>query len=248
MKIKIFFLSTFFLFFSILSNAQTADEILIKYFESIGGRDAVSSITSMKMTGKVKTQGMEFPCVMLSKGKKQKISFTFQGIEMTQPCFDGEIGWQTNFMNMKAEKMEAEDSEILKSQFEDFPDPFLKYKEKGYVLEVLGSETVEGTDCFKLKLTKQPILIDGKEEENATTYFFDKENYVPIVTKSLIPKGPGKGKFSETVLSDYQETNGVMMPFSLEQKFDGQTMAHIEIEKIEMNVDIDDKVFVFPGE
>lgn len=248
MKFKIFFLTLASFLIANVSGAQTVDQILDKYFENIGGRKAIGEIKSMKMTAKVKTQGMEFPCVMLSKGKKQKISFTFQGLEMTQPCFDGEIGWQTNFMNMKAEKMEAEDSEILRSQFEDFPDAFLKYKEKGYKLELQGSETVEGTDCFKMKLTKKPYVIDGKEEENATIYFFDKESYVPIVTKTLAPKGPAKGKYSETVLSDYQEVNGVMLPFSLQQKFDGQVMANIEIEKIEVNIDIDDKVFVFPGE
>jgi outer membrane lipoprotein-sorting protein len=228
-------------------NSQSVDEILEKYFANIGGKEAISKIQSTRMTGKVKTQGMEFPTVMLSKGAKQKISFTFQGIEFVQPCFDGETGWQTNFMNMKAEKMEAEDSELLKAQFEDFPDPFLMYKEKGYTLELLGSETVEGTDCFKIKLTKKPFKIGGVEEENATTYYFDKENYVPILTKSLIPKGPAKGKFQETVLSDYQEVDGVVMPFSIAQKFDGQIAASVEIEKIEINVPIEDAVFVFPG-
>lgn len=228
-------------------NSQSVDEILEKYFVNIGGKEAISKIQSTRMTGKVKAQGMEFPTVMLSKGPKQKISFTFQGIEFVQPCFDGETGWQTNFMNMKAEKMEAEDSELLKAQFEDFPDAFLKYKEKGYKAEFLGSETVEGTDCFKIKLNKKPIKIGGVDEENATTYYFDKENYVPILTKSLIPKGPAKGKFQETVLSDYQEVDGVFMPFSIATKFDGQIAASVEIEKIEINVPIEDAVFVFPG-
>jgi outer membrane lipoprotein-sorting protein len=244
-KLFIFFLTVFMGF---TAQSQSVDEILEKYFNNIGGKDAIAAIQSTRMTGKVKAQGMEFPTVMLSKGSKQKISFTFQGIDFVQPCFDGETGWQTNFMNMKAEKMEAEDSELLKAQFEDFPDPFLKYKEKGYNAELLGSEIVEGTDCYKIKLIKKPFIIDGVEEENATTYFFDKENYVPILTKTLIPKGPAKGKFQETVLSDYQEVEGVVMPFSITQKFDGQVAASVEIEKIEINVDIEDSVFVFPGE
>lgn len=243
---KLFLLSCI-LFTGFTVSSQSVDEILEKYFANIGGKDAISKIQSTRMTGKVKAQGMEFPTVMLSKGAKQKVSFIFQGIEFVQPCFDGEAAWQTNFTSMKAEKMEAEESEVLKAQFEDFPDPFLKYKEKGYSLELLGSETVEGTDCFKIKLTKKPFKIGGVEEENATTYYFDKENYVPILTKSLIPKGPAKGKYQETVLSDYQEVDGVVMPFSIAQKFEGQVAASIEIEKIEINVAIEDSVFVFPG-
>ena len=37
-----------------------------------------------------------------------------------------------------------------------------------------------------------------------------------------------------------------MLPFTLDQKFEGQTQAYIAIEKIELNVEIDDKEFAFP--
>ena len=83
--------------------AQTAEEIVSKYVENTGGKDAWSAISSMKATGTIKAQGMEFPAVMLTKNNKQKVSFTFQGMTIVQPAFDGETGWQTNFMNMKAE-------------------------------------------------------------------------------------------------------------------------------------------------
>ncbi|MBK6564643.1 MAG: outer membrane lipoprotein-sorting protein [Saprospiraceae bacterium] len=248
MKLKNFVFLFVLFFVNTVAQSQTLDEILNKYFENIGGREAISKVSSTKMTGKVNAQGMEFPTVMLSKGVKNKISFSFQGMEFVQPCFDGETGWQTNFMNMKAEKMEKEDSELLKSQFEDFPDAFLKYKDKGYKAELLGSETAEGTDCFKVKLTKKPYILSGVEEENATIYYFDKENFVPILTKSIIPKGPAKGKYQETVMSDYQESGGIVFPFSITSKFDGQIAASISIEKIEINVPIDDAVFIFPGE
>ena len=164
------------LFSSYMLSAQTAESIIEKYMENTGGREAWSKITSMKSTGSVKAQGLDFPTVMLSKGNKQKLTFTFQGKEIVQPAFDGQEGWQTNFMTMKAEKMEAEDSEILKAEYADFPEVFLKYKEKGYTAELQGSETIEGTDCFKVKLTKKPIKIDGQDVENASFYFFDKEN------------------------------------------------------------------------
>ncbi len=246
MSIKKTLLFGSFLVMGQLMFAQTADEIINKYFESTGGRDAWSKITTMRSTAKVKTQGMELPAVMLSKPMKQKMSFTFQGLVIVQPAFDGTTGWQTNFMSMKAEKMEAEDNAITKDQVGDFPDPFLTYKEKGYTVELQGSEVVEGADCFKIKLTKKPIMIGGKEEENSTVYFIDKENYVPIMAKSVIKNGPAKGKTSESIMSDYQEVNGLMLPFTMQQKFDGQTQATITVEKIEFNVEIDDKEFAFP--
>lgn len=235
-----------FITMSYILSAQTADDVINKYFENTGGRDAWSKVTSMKSTATVKAQGMEFPAVMLSKPMKQKIAITFQGLTIVQPAFDGEIGWQTNFMTMKAEKMEAEDNAITKAEVADFPDALLRYKEKGYTVELQGSETVEGSDCHKIKLTKKPVIVDGKEEENSTIYFFDKENHVPIMTRSLIKKGPAKGKTTETVMSDYQEVNGLMMPFTMDQKFDGNTQASIAVKTIELNVAIDDSEFKFP--
>lgn len=228
-------------------NAQSVDDILTRYYENTGGKAAWAAIKATKMTAKVKTQGLDLPAVMLQKApNKQKVTISFQGLEIVQPAFDGTTGWQTNFMTMAAEKMEAEDNELMKAQSEDFPDAFLKYKEKGYTLTLEGEESIEGTDCFKLKMTKKPMVIDGKEEDNITYYFFEKENFVPILTKSVVPKGPGKGMTSETYLSDYQEVNGLLFPFTIEQKFSGQTQATINVEKIEINPDIDDKVFAFP--
>jgi outer membrane lipoprotein-sorting protein len=228
-------------------SAQSVDEILSKYYENTGGKDAWAKVEATRTTAKIKAQGMEFPATMVQTATgKQKVSFSFQGMEIVQPCFDGENGWQTNFMTMKAEKMEAEDNAIMKQSSEDFPDAFLKYKEKGYSLTMEGSETVEGTDCFKLKLIKKPYIIDGKEEENVTYYFFEKENYVPILTKSVVPKGPGKGMMSETVLSDYQDVNGLLFPFTIEQKFNGATQAAITMEKVEINPVIDNSIFNFP--
>jgi len=237
------------LFLSVTSvSAQSVDEILSKYYENTGGREAWSKVVATRTTAKIKAQGMELPATMVQTANgKQKVSFSFQGIEMVQPCFDGTTGWQTNFMTMKAEKMEAEDNAMMKQQSEDFPDAFLKYKERGYSLTLEGSETVEGTDCFKLKLTKKPFIIDGKEEENVTYYFFEKENYVPILTKSVVPKGPGKGMMSETVLSDYQEVGGLLWPFTIEQKFNGTVQAAITMEKVEINPTIDDTIFAFPA-
>jgi hypothetical protein len=97
-------------------------------------------------------------------------------------------------------------------------------------------------------LTKKPVKVDGVEVENASFYFFDKESYVPIVVKSEVKKGPAKGKFSETYMSDYQEVNGLILPFTIDSKFEGQVQASIKVNTIELNVVIDDKVFAFPEE
>lgn len=232
---------------AITAQAQTADEIINKYIANTGGKDKWLTLKSVRMTGKAKQGGMEFPFVALqAEGGKQKNAFTFQGKEMVQPAFDGNTGWNTNFMTMKPEKMEAEDSENMKLDAADFPDPFLDYQKKGYKVALEGKETVEGTECFKLKLTKKPVKVEGKTEDNIVYYFIDTQNYVPIVSRSVLKKGQGKGTSIESVYSDYQEVNGLFFPFSIAQKANGQTAITIVVEKVETNIAVDAKEFAFP--
>jgi outer membrane lipoprotein-sorting protein len=174
-----------------------------------------------------------------------KQSVSFQGKEITMSAFDGKETWKTNFMTMKAEKGEAEDSENAAKSL-DFPDPFLDYKSKGYSIALEGEEKVEGTDCYKIKLTKKPIKVDGKEEEDFSFYFFDKENGVVIMNRSVGKKGQMKDVAIESLMSDYQEVNGLFFPFTVTQKVNGQEMFSMTMEKIEMNVAIDNKEFAFP--
>lgn len=244
---KSLILSAFVMLFAMVAQAQTAEEIIEKYLKAIGGKEKMSALKSVKMTAKGKQGAMEFPATIIQAADgKQKISFIFQGKEIVQPAFDGNTGWNTNFMTMKAEKMETEDAENLKREAGDFPEVFLNYDKKGYKIALEGKEKVEGTECFKIKLTKKPMLVEGKEEENVVYYFFDTENFVPLVSQTTGKKGQMKGAKMETVYSDYQEVNGLYFPFSISQKFNGQVGFTMVVEKVELNVAVDAKEFAFP--
>ena len=243
--IKLFF-ATALTLASLFAQAQTADEIVAKYLEVTGGAAKWAELKSVKMTAKGKQGGMEFPIVSLQKAPNlSKQTISIQGKEIVGSAFDGKETWKTNYMTMKAEKGEKEDSENAAKSL-DFPDPFLNYKEKGYTVALEGEEKVEGTDCYKVKLTKKPIKVDGKEEEDFSYYFFDKENGVVIMNRSVGKKGPAKDIAIETLMSDYQEVNGLFFPFTISQKANGQVLFSMVMEKLEMNIPIDNKEFAFP--
>lgn len=230
-------------------NAQTADEIIANYFENTGGIDNWKKIEGMKMTAKVNNGGMEIPLEIYQlKGGKQMTVINFQGKELKQGVFNGETLWSHNFMTMKAEKSDAEATANMKLNNNDFPDPFIDYKAKGYSVELLGKETIDGTETFKIKLTKEPVTIDGKQEDDITFYFFDTDNFVPLLMQSEIKTGQGKGKISEITFSDYQEVDGLYFPFSMTQGIKGQPGQPITISAIELNPKVDDKLFEFPEE
>jgi len=97
-------------------------------------------------------------------------------------------------------------------------------------------------------LEKKTQLVDGEEKENITYYFIDKENFVAIVVEQTIVAGPMAGKVSQTVMSDYQEVEGLYFPFSINQQVDGVGGSEIVISAIELNPAVEETVFMFPAE
>ena len=147
---------------------------------------------------------------------------------------------------MKAEKSDQEDVQIVKDELAEFPDPFLNYKENGFTAELMGTEVVDGSDTFKVKLTKKPMVVDGEEVPNVSIYYFDSENFVPIMMHEEVMSGPGKGMIMEAKMSDYQEVEGLYMPFSMSQGVKDQPGQPLTITSIELNVEADESEFKFP--
>lgn len=249
MKLKKVFAAAALCLVAVGSYAQnmTVDQILDNYFENTGGRDAWNDIEAIKIEAKVNQGGMEIPLeiVQMEKGLTYtKISF--QGKDIMQNVFDGDVLWSTNFQTMQAEKADDETTKNIKLEANDFPDSFLGYKDKGYTAELVGTEMVEGAETYKIKLTKEPQFLDGSLVANIVYYYFDAENFVPIMQESEIKKGPMKGQIQQITMSDYQEVDGLYFPFSMGQGVKGMGSQPLTITKITVNPDIDDEAFAFP--
>ncbi|KOY84335.1 hypothetical protein AD998_21570 [bacterium 336/3] len=233
-------------FIGMLCQAQTVDQIITKYFENTGGKEKYEKINGIKTTGKVKYGTLELPLedVRLKDGKTWSKA-VFQGMNFYQNVFDGSVLWNTNQMTMKPEKANSEATENYKNEVLSFPDPFLNYKKNGYSLEYMGKEKIEGTEYFKLKLIRKPIKQNGKEIANVSYYYFDMENYVPIIIENEITEGAQAGKKMQSFLGEYQEVNGITLPFSIDVKMDGQVLSSIKFEKMEINPKVDATIFKF---
>lgn len=237
-------------FISMLSvKAQTVDEIVNTYFENIGGKENFAKLNGVKFSAKMNQQGMEIPVESYQlKGGKTMTVISFQGKEIKQGVYDGETLWSHNFMTMKAEKATQEATDNKKLEDGDFPDPFLNYKDKGYKIELVGKEEIDGAETFKLKLTKKPITIEGKKVDNISYYYFDTDNYVPILVEKEITSGPMKGKIYQIKMSDYQETEGLYFPFSTSMGLKGGASQALNVTKVELNPQVKEADFKFPTE
>lgn len=233
-----------------ISHAQTAEEIISTYIENIGGHDGWSKINSMEVKGIGKQQGIEYPFVATYlKDGRGVINVDIQGQSFIVEAFDGDTAWAMNFQTQKPEAWDSEESHNYKIDAKDnLPDAFMDYKEKGYTIELVGKESWEGTECYKIKITKTPMLIDGNKEDNIEFYFFDTENFVPIAMEYEVKSGPAKGTKAVSLFSDYQEIDGLYMPFTRIDKFNGQVALEMIFKSVAFNSKIDESIFKMPKE
>lgn len=211
--------------------AQTAEEIIQKHIAAIGGLDNWKKITSLKLTATSNAQGTEIPInVTVLQGKAIKVDYTFGGMTGWTIITD-KAGWNYSPFGGQT-KAEAMPEEMLKqSQDElDAQGPLIDYQAKGNKVTYLGKDDVEGTECYKLKVTFK----SGKEE----TMYFDASNYYHIRSKSKVT---ADGKETEVTnnFGDFQKLpEGIV--FAMTQDVGGGEM---KIKSVEINKPIPDDFF-----
>jgi outer membrane lipoprotein-sorting protein len=218
----------------------TVDEILAKNAEARGGLDNLKALNSTRFTGKLNMGGMELPFTITSaRPEKIRVEFSVQGMTGVQ-AFDGTVGWHVMpFMGKKEPEQMTDDMVKELREQADFDGPFIDYAKKGTKIELLGKDKIEGTDAYKLKVTKK----DGSE----STIYLDAESFLEIKVEAK-RKMQGQEIEGETTLGNYQEVGGILFPFSIESKAKGSPtpMMTITWDKADLNPAVADDVFTMP--
>jgi outer membrane lipoprotein-sorting protein len=220
--------------------AQTVDEIIAKSFEARGGLAKLKAVQSVRMTGKMTMgPGLEAPVTIeMKRPRNARMEFTIQGSTGVQ-AFDGKQAWGINPMGSRQpEPIPAEMAKDIDEQA-DIDGPLVDYKAKGNTVELVGKEKVEGSDAYKLKLTRK----DGDVEY----WYFDAETYIPvkIEAKRTVRGSEIEG---EVTLGDYKEAGGFLWPYSIQSGDKGRPEKQsLVIDKIEVNPAIDDAQFKMPA-
>lgn len=221
-------------------SAQTADEILAKYVKAIGGMERIESLKTLRRTGKF-TGGGGFQATVVQENKRPGMvrqEFSIQGMTGVN-AYDGRTGWKIEPWEGKKDPEPLGEDELKEiTEDSDFDGPLLNYRQKGNKVEYLGTEPVEGTDAYKLRVT----LASG----DVRTFYVDTDYNVPIriESKRFVR---GAERESETSIGDYKEVSGVYLPFSFESGPKGSSeRGKVTYTKIEANVAIDDARFAKP--
>ncbi|RPJ63795.1 MAG: hypothetical protein EHM24_23895 [Acidobacteria bacterium] len=223
------------------ASAQTADELIAKNLAAKGGLENIKAVQTMRLTGTMPVgQGVEAPFVMeLKRPNQMRLDCTYQGMTATQ-AFDGKTGWQLlPFTGRREPQVLPADAVKQFAAQADMDGPLVDYQAKGHKVEYVGREKVEGTDTYILKVT----LKSGE----VTRVFLDAEQYLEIRSEGK-SRGPTGGEMEiETLISDYREVGGLMLPHLRESGPKGGTQkVKMTIQKVELDVPLDDARFRMP--
>ena len=220
--------------------AQTVDEVIAKNVQAHGGMDKLKSVHTRRFSGKLDFGPFQAHFVEENKRPdKVRQQAIIEGMAQIQ-AYDGKSAWQVSpFEGRRDPELLSEDDSKSLQIDADIDGPLVDYKEKGHQAELVGHDSVEGTDCYKIKLT----LKNG----DIRYYYLDTDSFLELKleTQTAIR---GTIREGEVFYGDYEQVNGVYYPFAIDAGQKGETnRVKYTIEKLEQNVSLDDSLFSVPA-
>jgi hypothetical protein len=219
--------------------AQTVDEIIAKNVKARGSAEKLKAVKTLRTTATFSQGPLRAEYKQENKRpEKVREEFVLQGLAQVQ-AYDGKAGWQISpFGGRKDPELMSQDDTKSLVVDADIDGPLVDYKEKGHKAELVGHDSMEGTDCYKIKLSMK--------NGDIRYYYLDTDSFLElkIEVQTTIR---GALQESDNYYGDYEEVNGVYYPFSVVQVQKGSdSRAQFTVTKVEQNVAMDDAHFSMP--
>lgn len=224
---------------TITVHAQTADEIVNKTIEAVGGKDKINGIKTLYFESDIDVMGnTASSTTYIVNGKAYRSEVDFGGQKIVN-CITDKAGWTINPMAGQATPTAVPEEQVKMSQLQlQVGGPLFDYATKGNTVELQGTEDIGGVKAHKLKVTtKEAIEI---------SYWIDPATFYVLKTVS---KAKVKEQTMETTVSfsNYQKTEyGYVVPFTTETTLPQGITLNITHKKAEVNKDIDMTIFDMP--
>jgi len=219
---------------SFAARAQTADDIIGKYADAIGGKDKLGQIKSVSTDATVNVMGSDNPAsTTMLVGKGYLSQAEINGSKIIQ-CYTDKGGWSINPFTGSTDASPMPDD-----QYQTGRDglwiggSLLNYAALGGKAELLGKEG----NSYKIKVTA------GKSEK---TYFIDANTYL-LTKMTQTVSMQGQSADVTTTLSNYQKTDfGYLSPYKIDVDL-GQIQLGYTVKTVTVNKEVDPKIFDMPG-
>lgn len=220
-------------------HAITLDEIIAKNLEARGGKEMITKIKTMKVTGTMSTMGGDLAFTQyLKDNSKLRMEMSIQGMEIVQ-AFDGITGWSINPMTGGGAQRSGE-AEVNQARGQaNIWGEFVNPEDQGVALEYVGAEDIDGMTAYKIKVT-------DPEGDSHFTYI-DAITWLEVKMVRTVSM-MGQEADMDIFFSNYKDIGGVQYPMQMDMEMDGQQVMSMKRESVEVNIEVADDLFAFPGE
>jgi hypothetical protein len=214
--------------------ALTADEVVKKYVEAIGGEDAISKTKTMSIDGTMQVMGTEAPTTTITvDGVGSKQESLFNGTKIIS-CYTDKGGWAVNPMMGAADPTPMPDDQYNSGKEGIYVGGLLyNYAAKGSTIELASKDD----KAYTIKLTTK--------EKVKYTFVIDAKTYL-VSSMATETSMQGQPVTLTASYSDYRKTEtGFLVPYFIGLDF-GQFQLSVTVTKVELNKTIDPAIFAMP--
>jgi hypothetical protein len=210
--------------------STTVDQVLERYIEALGGRDAIEKLTTRVCTGQVTTdlRSREIPILEIhmfeayTKIPRSFLSVTYTDAGIERMGFDGEVGWIKDKCDIRQHEWVGRD----KLAWLLNPQNALRIKEYFPGLSLSGTERIGGGRVY--------VVIPHERSKAHYAFHFDVETGLLVRI----------GYYWD--LQDYRKVDGVLFPHRIETSRKGGSTTY-EFREIRHNVPVKDSIFAMPN-
>jgi photosynthetic reaction center cytochrome c subunit len=211
----------------------SADQILDKYAQAIGGADAVGKISSRVESGTVSAAGRQYPIEISIKapGKQSSVLRFPEGENMT--VLDGPSAWQAG-LGHPAREIAGSELDALKLDADlRFP---VDAKQIFSDLKVGEPEKIGDHETY---------LVSGiREGMPPVKLYFDQKSGL-LLRQVRYAETPLGWVPTQIDYADYRDTQGVKLPYRWTTAQPGRGFT-TQLEQVQQNVPVDNKLFAKP--
>jgi len=212
-------------------------EILEMHYEAVGGLENLKAHKTIYSEGKITLvgTGLQGTFRKWEKGPLKEREEVDLNILKQVNGDNGDYRWSVDRNGKK--NFHRDESTLKKREVKRLTDTYehLNPQSPYFTITFEGAEKFEGEDCYMLK-------IENSINKDIVHQYYDKTSF--YLLKEIIE---GLDEEEHIVYSDFREVDGVIYPFKIETDvFPTEEKILIEYTKYEVNIEVDDSLFIPP--
>jgi hypothetical protein len=190
--------------------------------------------------GSAKVEQVQLPFRLeVKKPHKSRLEIDFAGKTAVQ-VYDGDHGWKFRpYLNRDDVEPFTADEAKAEAARADLESPLVDYAAKGTQVALEGTESLDGHEAYKLKLT----LKNG----DAQHVWIDKQSFLDVKVEGVPRRMDGRMRNVFVYQGEFRAVKGLMMPYLYVTSVEGYPGSHkMVVESVTVNPHLDDARFGKP--